>query len=202
MQVRPLAGLLLVPYMTGNLVAALLLTTSGLAQETTPPTPEELKLPSVQANTAGTSTSVRSTNGSGPDGSRPAAATAGGNGAEPMDKAVLGTGDASVSGNGTDFRRQNGSGGNGLSAGPVRLPVGRDVSVGAMSQQSAMQGQGCGWGHFPNHWPATHGPGAKVRGLHRASPIVSRGRQAIQQMSVRRVDSCRGGASNSVFLCR
>ena len=36
-QARPLLGLLLVPYVTGNAVAALLLTTAGLALSTSPP---------------------------------------------------------------------------------------------------------------------------------------------------------------------
>ncbi len=52
-QVRPLAGLLLVPYTIGNLVAALLLTTSGLAQETTPPSKEDLhKRPPTASSSA------------------------------------------------------------------------------------------------------------------------------------------------------
>ncbi|CAL8461942.1 g1473 [Coccomyxa elongata] len=136
-RVRPLAGLLLVPYTIGNLVAALLLTTSGLAQETTPPSKEDLQkrpprapsssaLPTIKGLPAA---SVSSRNGSGPPhGSAVEAAREGGNGMVPMDVAVLDTEEASVSVNGAEFRRQNGNARTGQSAGPIRLPISRDVS--------------------------------------------------------------------------
>ena len=212
-QVRPVAGLLLVPYLMGNLVAALLLTTSGLAQETTPPTPEELKgpaVPPVRSATVISSTSVSLSNGSGPGGSRQAAATEGGNGAKPMGAAVLGTDDASVSGNGADFRRQNGSGGNGLSYGPVRLPVGRDVSAGAVSALQKIQPHCSGWsrrhvvGPLLGPGPACAGPCGKLQlgmGLQRVGlPLLKAGaRKAHQARAVRGVHSCRAGVSRSLL---
>lgn len=222
MQVRPLSALLLVPYLSGNLVAALLLTTSGLAAETVPPSIDDLKRPPAAAQRfTGTHSSAASSNGAPSslrnvgDGSsansrRPAVAGAGGNGAQPMGASPLDTGEASASGNGTDleFRRQNGSGRTGSSAGPVRLPVGRDVSARAGSHSTSHQGKvwasglggscsrsGGGFGRGPGKvlWSAGSGiplvssKMARGKGLPCASPRLAKRRVPQARVVERRV---------------
>ncbi len=149
--------------------------------------------------------SASSSNGSGPPhGSAREAAREGGNGVVHMDVAVLDTEDATVSGNGAEFRRQNGSARTGQSAGPIRLPVSRDVSGRAVSEcaefwaqgpsrlrrQSAGFSQSVGPRHALMHGKVSVGNCRQRPQSRRIGKCVSRAR------------SCRETVTRSLLICR